>query len=279
MKTGITILCDNYIAASGLVGEHGFALMIERGEEKLLFDTGPGLSLPMNLDFLEKDLENLSAVSLSHGHYDHTGGLKWVVEQTGKVEVVAHPAVFEKHLKHNSPDSGGPPRYIGCPCSREELEALGATFRFVDQTTRIRPGLWFVTGIHRNPDRFPRDARLVRPQGDELVLDPIEDDSSILLETDEGPLLVLGCAHAGLLNILDHLRTEMGIDRLRGVLGGTHLMFYGPESLAVAIDELEKFSIPFIGVSHCTGIRAMIELSKHFGGRFVPASAGSVFEF
>ncbi len=279
MKTNITILCDNYIAASGLVGEHGFSLMIERDEEKVLFDTGPGLSLPMNLDFLGKDLEKLSAVFLSHGHYDHTGGIKWVVEQAGGVEVVVHPAVFEKHMKLNAPDSGEPPRSIGCPYSREELEALGASFRFVRQTSQIKPGLWFVTGIRRDPDRFPGDAKLVRPEGDELAIDPIEDDSSLLLETDEGPLLVLGCAHAGLLNILDYLRNEMGIDRLRGVLGGTHLMFYGPESLAAAIDELEKFSIPFIGVSHCTGIRAMIELSKHFEDRFVPASAGSVFEF
>jgi len=193
--------------------------------------------------------------------------------------VVAHPAVFSRHMVMDPGVPDKPPRYIGSPASREELERSGAIFRFMDHTVEAAPGVWFVTGIDRDPDKAPKDPRLVVPEGNGFVQDFIEDDASLLIETDGAPVLVLGCAHAGVLNILEYLRTKMGIDRLRAILGGTHLMFYGPKSLPGVMDELDRFSIDLVGVSHCTGFRAAIELSNHFGTRFAAASAGSIFDF
>jgi 7,8-dihydropterin-6-yl-methyl-4-(beta-D-ribofuranosyl)aminobenzene 5'-phosphate synthase len=279
MDIDITILCDNSISKSGFIGEHGFSLLIEREDEKYLFDTGPGISLPLNLKTLNKDLKSLNKVFLSHGHYDHTGGLKWVIQQVGKVEVMAHPGVFSVHMALNPQDTGEPSRYIGCRFTQDELEQSGATFSFIDHTREVRPGLWFVTGIKPDPEKLPNDARLVIPQGEGFVRDPLKDDASLLLETDGAPILVLGCAHAGVFNILDHIRENMGITKLRAILGGTHLMFFEPKDVHRAIDKFEEFSIDLVGVSHCTGFQAAVELSKHFGDRFRLASAGSSFIF
>ncbi|MFP4087222.1 MAG: hypothetical protein ACLFUL_10570 [Desulfobacteraceae bacterium] len=110
---------------------------------------------------------------MSHGHYDHTGGLLWATQQLDRIEVIAHPETPEK-----------PPPYIGCPFSRRELEQSGAIFHFVGQTEEIAPGLWFVTGIDRDPGKSPKDARLVLPTGDGLGPDPIEDDASLIVDTD-----------------------------------------------------------------------------------------------
>jgi 7,8-dihydropterin-6-yl-methyl-4-(beta-D-ribofuranosyl)aminobenzene 5'-phosphate synthase len=220
MELGITILCDNSISKSGFIGEHGFSLLIESEDEKYLFDTGPGMSLPLNLKGLNKDLKGLDKVFISHGHYDHTGGLKWVIQQLGKVEVVAHPDIFSMHMLLDSQDMGKPPRYIGCQFSQQELEHLGATFTFVDSTKEVSSGLWFVTGVDPDPENLSNDARLVIPQGEKFIRDPIKDDASLLLETDGAPILVLGCAHAGVFNILDHIRENMGIDKLQASLGG-----------------------------------------------------------
>ncbi len=279
METRVTILCDNSISRSGFVGEHGFSCIIERGDEKYLFDTGPGRSLPINLDVLDTDLDGLNRVFISHGHYDHTGGLLWVTQQAVHTEVVANPAVFCRHMTSDSQDRDKPPRYIGCPASQEELERAGATFTFIDHTEEVTPGIWFLTGIDRDPEKVPSDARLVLPEGNRFVPDPIEDDASLLIETDGSPVLILGCAHAGVLNILDHIRESMEISKLRAILGGTHLMFYGQEDLSRVIDEFERFSIELVGVSHCTGFQAAVELSRHYGDRFAAASAGRVFSF
>ena len=279
MEINITILCDNNISKSGFVGEHGFACLLERGEEKYLFDTGPGMSLPINLKKANKDLEGLNRVFLSHGHYDHTGGLLWVTEQLTRTEVVAHPEVFSVHMVMDSSTPEIPPRYIGCPVSQEELERHGAVFKFVDQTREVVPGIWFITSINRNPEKTPKDKRLVLPEGESFVMDPINDDASLLIETDDSPILLLGCAHAGVLNILDYVRKEMNIQKLRAILGGTHLMFYGPDVLSRAMDEFERLSVDLVGVSHCTGFEAAVKLSNRFGNRFAAASAGKVFKF
>lgn len=279
MGTIITVLCDNSISKPGFVGEHGFSLLLERGNEKVLFDTGPGMSLPLNLKTSNNDLGGLNGVFLSHGHYDHTGGLKWVIQQVGRVEVTAHTAVFSRHMVLDPENRIEPSRYVGCPHTQQELEDLGAMFNFIDHTEEISPGLWFVAGIDRNPQQLPKDTRLVLPQGGRFVPDPMEDDASFLIETGSGLVLILGCAHSGVLNILDHIKEKMGIGKLRAILGGTQLMFYGPEDIARVINKFEEFSVDLVAVSHCTGMQGVIELSKHFEERFMVASAGSVLDF
>jgi 7,8-dihydropterin-6-yl-methyl-4-(beta-D-ribofuranosyl)aminobenzene 5'-phosphate synthase len=175
--------------------------------------------------------------------------------------------------------AGKPLQYIGCPKTRERLEACGARFQFVDRTEEAAPGLWFVTGVHPDPAKIPKDDHLVVPDGDRFIPDPLRDDASLLLETDSDPVLVLGCAHLGVLNILDHIRETMGFTRLRAILGGTHIMFYGPEMIPEIIDKFEEFGVETVGVSHCTGLKAAVTLAHHFGERFAFASAGSSFQF
>ncbi len=288
-KTVITILAENSVGKSGLLGEHGFSALIERDDEKYLFDTSPGLSLPHNIKLLGKNLSGLNKIIISHGHYDHTGGLKWAVREAGGAEIIAHPDIFCRHSACISKieirnqrieiPKDEPVRYVGCPYTQEELEASGARFNFIDRTEKIAPGLWFIAGIERKPEYIPNDSRLVLPRKDYFVPDMINDDASLLLECeDASPVLMLGCAHSGILNVMEHVREKMGIRKLCAVIGGTHLMFSDSQNISLVIDRLEEFSVDKVGVSHCTGMKAAVELAKHFGERFVMASAGSVFD-
>jgi 7,8-dihydropterin-6-yl-methyl-4-(beta-D-ribofuranosyl)aminobenzene 5'-phosphate synthase len=279
METTLTILSDNCISGSGFIGEHGFSVLIEREGRRFLFDTGQGTAMPFNLKTLQKSLKGLHRVFISHGHYDHTGGMKWVLEEAGGVEIVAHPALFAKHMIKESDKSDESPRHIGCPFTRESLERLGASFHFVDRTTEIEPGIWFVTGLDRSETGRPNDARLVQPLGMAYVPDLMADDASLLIETDTSPVLILGCAHTGVLNITDHVKRRLGVRKIRALLGGTHLMFCGPEQISRFIQTMNEFSVEVVGASHCTGFRAAMELARHLGDRFSMAAAGSVFHF
>ncbi|MBI5593154.1 MAG: MBL fold metallo-hydrolase [Deltaproteobacteria bacterium] len=279
MKTDITILCDNYVGRPGFIGEHGFSALIESGDNRYLFDAGSGVGLSFNLKLLEKDLKGVSRIFLSHGHYDHTGGLKWALQEMGSVNVVAHPAVFSRHFVKNPLLFANEPRYIGSPASREELSALGAEFTWVDQTRQVEDGLWFVTGVPCKAGQSFQDPQLLLQDGEGFSPDPISDDASLLIETATDPVLLLGCAHAGVLNILDHLQDSLKIRKLRAILGGTHLMFFSPDRIAAVIRRFEDFGVEQVGVCHCTGMNAAVALGAHFKNRFATAATGSVFSF
>lgn len=275
----VTVLAENSVFSSGVIGEHGFSALIEREDKRILFDTGQGMCLPHNLEAMKKALPCLDAVALSHGHYDHTGGLKWVIQEVGEVEVLAHPALFSRHMARDSEDPQAAPYFVGCPFGKEELEALGARFKFVTETTRMGDGLWFIAGISRRSALEPRDPRLVAPGENGLVQDSVADDASLLVEDAGSSVLILGCAHAGVINILDHVRNEMGFGTLDAIVGGTHLLFSSEEMISRVIEALEAFSPNLVAVSHCTGWRATARLLGHFGDRFRVASAGTVFSF
>ncbi len=279
MKTDITILCDNYVGRPGFIGEHGFSALIESGDKRYLFDAGSGVGLSNNLKLLEKNLKGINRIFLSHGHYDHTGGLEWALQEMGPVNVVAHPQVFSRHYVKNPLLFANEPRYIGSPTPKDELSALGAQFTWVDQTRQVEGGIWFVTGVLCKPDQNIQDPQLLLQNGDVFFPDPISDDASLLIETATDPVLLLGCAHAGVLNILDHIEDTLKIRKLRAILGGTHMMFFSSEQIAPVIQRFEDFGLEQVGVCHCTGMKAVVAFGAHFKDRFTAAAAGSVFSF
>jgi 7,8-dihydropterin-6-yl-methyl-4-(beta-D-ribofuranosyl)aminobenzene 5'-phosphate synthase len=275
--TRLTILVDNNVpAGSNLVPEHGFAALIERGSERMLFDTGQGPALIENAAKLHKDLANLTCVLLSHGHYDHTGGLLHAVNMNPGIRVVAHPAVFSAHMKLDEGEKA--PRTIGIPHTRRELEDVGAVFEFIEDFREISQGLWF-SGYVPRYFKSPSSPGLVTVMNGQTVSDPMEDDASLVIETPPGPCVVLGCAHAGVRNILEHVRANLGIHRIHAVIGGTHL---GPSDKAetfAAIKALEDFNVQVVATAHCTGSGPTEVLRAYFGSRYCEASAGAEFVF
>jgi 7,8-dihydropterin-6-yl-methyl-4-(beta-D-ribofuranosyl)aminobenzene 5'-phosphate synthase len=163
--------------------------------------------------------------------------------------------------------------------SREELERLGADFRFVEHTTAVVQGIRFVTGLDPAPENRPNDSRLFLDINGELIPDRMPDDASLLLETESGPVLVFGCAHAGPVNILDHVKNDLGVNRLTAVLGGTHLMFYGSRALEEFVAKVRELGVSLVGVSHCTGLEPALRLARELGDAFTMAAVGRVFEF
>jgi 7,8-dihydropterin-6-yl-methyl-4-(beta-D-ribofuranosyl)aminobenzene 5'-phosphate synthase len=274
MPIQFTILTENCVAGSGLLGEHGLSVLIEIGNDAFLFDTGAGRALPHNLKSLHKNLTGIKKLFLSHGHYDHTGGLEWVLQHIGGVDVVAHPDLFCRHMVFDPRQSNPQPRYVGCPFAQEKLVQDGAIFQFVNQTREIAEGVWFVTEVERDDKWIPKDTRLMLDIQGQLVLDPIRDDSSLLITHKGASVLLLGCAHSGLLNILDHIEQKLDVRQLKAIIGGTHLMYTQSEGLQEVIDRIESFGTDIVATAHCTGFQAAVALAQHFKDRYVRAGAG-----
>lgn len=280
METTITILVDNTAGRRrGTVAEHGFAVWISRGADQTLFDTGAGKALAINAKRMEKDFWDIRRVILSHGHWDHTGGLKDVLDVRESTDVLAHPGIFEERFAIRKQNGTTKYHSVGIPFSREELEQAGARFFLKREYHKVSPGIWFSGEISRSPGWQSSDHTLVIKRDGDDIPDPFVDDISLLLETDSGPVVLLGCAHAGTDTILDDLSEKSGYTSFHAVIGGTHLIRSNDQQIDTIIAILEKYQVQKIAATHCTGFPAMAKMYYHFGDRFEVAHVGSIFRF
>ncbi|MGB9792503.1 MAG: MBL fold metallo-hydrolase [Thermacetogeniaceae bacterium] len=273
VKVKVTVLCENTVGmAAGLLGEWGLALLLEIGERKILFDTGEQGSVISNAAALGVDLGTVDLLVMSHGHYDHAGGMRAFLRRRGRLPVYLHPDFFLN--RYSSRPSR---RYIGVPYRPEELTSLGADFVFSREPLEILPGVWFSGEVPRLTSFEKGDDALFYSEEGRDVPDPVRDDASLYCLTPEGILVVTGCAHAGIVNIVEHARRVTGVDRVYGIIGGTHL---GPVSKAqqdATLGYLRGLDLKFLAANHCTGLPMIARMSLAFGDVFHFAPAGAAF--
>jgi 7,8-dihydropterin-6-yl-methyl-4-(beta-D-ribofuranosyl)aminobenzene 5'-phosphate synthase len=272
----ITTLSENGVAPRprGLLGEWGLSVLVEVKGLKVLLDAGQSISALNNGDIMGVDWPGISAIVLSHGHYDHTGGLRHVLPRfKKKVPVIAHPDVWApKHLHVFKEEV---PSYIGIPCQRTELESLGADFELTHDPAWLSDDVVTSGEIPMVTDFERIDSGMYVKDGEALVPDPLADDQALFIKTEAGLVVVLGCGHRGVINTLRHAQNVTGVETIHTVVGGTHLLRASEAQLERTITELMSLGVQRLGVSHCTGNAASVRLAQSFGGDFFFSSAGT----
>ena len=274
----ITIICENTVGRRIGLGEHGFSAFIETDKGNYLFDTGSGHSVIRNSLELNKDLRTIKKIFLSHGHYDHTGGLPEVLKLKGKVDIHAHPHVFLDRIHVVKENEKETKKFVGLPYKKKYLELLGANFILHKDFREVEKGVFLTGEVPRKTSFEKPDPVLLAEIDGKIDQDIFSDDQSLILDTEKGLILVLGCAHSGMINIINYVIDKMGKEKFYAVLGGTHLDFLTQEQLEESIKALKKMKIEKIGVCHCTGMRAAFRLHHEFGDRFFYGHVGSGVE-
>ena len=276
MKWRVSILCENSVGPlAGTLGEHGFSALLEpENGSPLLFDTGQGLTLFHNAARMKKDLSVVESLVLSHGHYDHTGGVLPFLDSYGPRSIYGHPSLFMPRYRVKDT---GESTSIGLSASRAELEAAGASFDLSTEFREIAPGV-FLTGEVPRTSAFETGDRGLWCDAAGLVSDVTVDDQSLVLVTERGIVLLLGCCHAGLINTLEHVALCLGRRDFYAVIGGTHLGFCDQRQLDKTSKALRTLGIKKIIAGHCTGFAAACRLSHDFPKEFHLAQVGYTLE-
>lgn len=269
-------LVENTAEKRRLLGEHGLAVWIETGSRRVLFDTGQGLALRPNAQELGIDLHQADAVVLSHGHNDHTGGLGGLFASARRTRVYAHPGIFRRRFVR---DADGSCRESGIrDADAEAVRKNAAQLVETLKPMEVMEGL-FATGPVPRLTEYEDTGGAFFLDRDCQQPDPIEDDQALFFESDAGIVVLLGCAHAGVINTLEHVRSLTGGKPIHAVAGGMHLKEASRERLERTYEEFRRMDISRLHPGHCTGIRAVAELWHLFPGRCGSLSVGTRMEF
>jgi 7,8-dihydropterin-6-yl-methyl-4-(beta-D-ribofuranosyl)aminobenzene 5'-phosphate synthase len=272
MGAQITVLTDNQVdRGDGLLAEHGLSLLVEAGGRKVLFDSGQTDVCMKNAARLGADLGGLSTVVLSHGHYDHGGGLPSLLRETGGVEVVAHPGAFASRYARRP---GHEDLHIGLRCNADALEQAGGSLRLKPKVQEIARDVVATGPIPRLTDFEVDDPHFILKIGGAVKPDRFEDDQALVVRTAEGLVVLLGCAHAGVINTLRHAMSLTDDKRIRAVVGGLHLASANLERMEHTIAALREMEVGQVVACHCTGFAARMRLHAAFGERFVNGAVG-----
>lgn len=264
----IITLIEDTSFSDGLLAEHGLSFFIEYGDKRILFDTGQSDMLVQNAETLDINLAEVDAIILSHGHYDHTGGLPAVLDIAHKATVYLHPAAIEP--KYNRKASGV--KSIGIPEPAKKA-IQGRQVVWTVTPAQIFPGM-YVTG------QVPRINNFEDVGGDFFIdennkkPDELLDDQSLFIETAKGLVVVLGCAHSGVVNTINYISNLTGQNKIYAVIGGMHLLKANQMRIANTIEAFKNYEIQKIIPLHCTGRKSTKELKSAFGDKCSLLSSG-----
>lgn len=271
----LTILSDNRAGKTPLPTEHGFSAFLECNGTRVLFDTGGSTLFADNARKLDIHWWEADAVVLSHGHYDHTGGVPHAISGNTRAKWYLHPDALLPRYRRREPD---PPKPIGMPNeSRISLEGIPDRILRTVRPTRMTPEIGVTGPVPRLDPRegtggdFFLDEACGKP-------DPLEDDQSLWIRVKGGVVALMGCTHAGVGNTLDYIATLCG-ERILAAVGGFHLQGSGALRLASAVEAFRRHGVRYIGPAHCTGDAAITVLSRNFPDAVKPCHVGAVYEW
>jgi 7,8-dihydropterin-6-yl-methyl-4-(beta-D-ribofuranosyl)aminobenzene 5'-phosphate synthase len=298
----VTILADNYtdlllLQSTEVVkrlrvpppqaplAEHGLSCLLKvyagSEEHAVLMDAGISATcLFHNAGLLKVDLSQIESVVLSHGHFDHFGGLLELLNRVTKgIPLVLHPDAFLQR-RLNAPVIGRP---VGMPALDEEaLKETGAMLHQTKGAFTLASDLVLVTGEVERVTDFERGFPWAEAKIDsDWVVDPFHDDQGVAVKVKGRGLVVIGgCSHAGIINTVKHAQKVARTDAVHAVLGGFHLS--GPvfePIIGPTIEEMKKIGPDYVVPMHCTGWRAINQFAKEMPGEFLLNSVGTTYVF
>lgn len=307
----VTVLAENTVYKRGFLGEHGLSMLLETDGKRYLFDTGQTDVFLRNAGKMKLDLEHLDGIILSHGHYDHCGGMKyWARKQIAgqgsaeEIPIYINRRAFDKKYSENP--KTGEMLFGGIHAEAEAWMKNNGNVKYTEQgCTAIAENVYllsqvpFVTSFESVPARFWKEIQIGDHAGIEtgssikssldtesqmdscpkadlpnLVADHMEDEQLLAIRERQGLCIFAGCAHPGIINCLSYVRSSFPGEHIHAIVAGMHLKSCSPSQLKKTIQALREFEIDSIVPLHCTGFLAIAAIKEALGEQCLLAEVG-----
>ncbi len=279
----ITVLVDdNSGFDSPYLGHHGLSLLLDitKGKisKKILLDTGQSHeALLYNAKLLDINLKDINMILLSHCHFDHTGGISGVLKEIDKeIPVIAHPAIFRQNFV-----LGPYLKNIGISSNNSEEVIIrnGGQLVLVKEPVTLMEGVITTGEVEKNSSFEEIGINSYNLEDGKLTYDEIIDDTSIIVNIkDKGLLIITGCGHSGIINIINHAKKITGINNVYGVAGGLHLLHSADTRIDKTLEVFKSENLKLIATGHCTGLKAQYKISNMFSDAFTMLNSGKTIE-
>jgi 7,8-dihydropterin-6-yl-methyl-4-(beta-D-ribofuranosyl)aminobenzene 5'-phosphate synthase len=268
----IKTLVENTSNSEALGSEHGLSLYIETKNHKLLFDTGASALFAENARKMQVDLSKVDLAVISHGHYDHGGGLKAFININSNAKIYLNKKAFGDYYS-NQPN--GENKYIGI----DKTLLPNDRFVFVEGQLVIDEELELFSDVKGNRLNPSGNKDLFVKNGESFKLDDFSHEQDLIIKENSNTVLVAGCAHNGIVNILEHFHTDKN-SQPSHVIGGFHLYNrsadqYENPSVIVEIGSYLLSTCAMFYTCHCTGVQAFERLKSIMGDNVNYLSTGS----
>lgn len=245
----ITALMDDQLTGrKDLLCEHGLSVHISYHGKRILFDCGSSEKTLYNAKKLGIDLRKLDAVVLSHSHFDHAGGFRYLAEQYPVRRVYTGPGFFAPKYARSENCF----KNLSAGFDSRFLEEKGIVHLPVEGSAEMIPGVHVISGFPRREPMETIPERFLRLTEAGLVPDDFLDEICLALETGEGLVLLVGCAHPGILNMVNHVRALLG-KPICAVFGGIHLAEADTRRVEYTVAALGRLGVALLGLNHCSG--------------------------
>ncbi len=279
----VQILSENRTNHPDCLAEHGLSIFIETVDKKILFDLGASDIYRSNAGKMKVDLKQVDAVVISHGHYDHTGGVPSFCEENQKANIYIHKDSFENTY--------------GMEGDKLEEESSGICWtdsqkKLIENRLVLTEGaIWLtddiaVSGTIPKIDGYsPTETFYIKNQDGSLTPDIMEHEQFLAIRVrddygqSKGIFIFSGCSHNGVIPCLQYAKSLFPNEKIFGFLAGMHLYHSNKEVRTHILKQVAAEEMEYVLPVHCTGIQAICDLKFLIGERCIPAGAGDCFEF
>ncbi|WP_290771321.1 MBL fold metallo-hydrolase [Anaerofustis sp.] len=270
----ITVLNENTVYKKRLLGEHGLSFIIEYKDKKLLMDTGQSDVFIKNAETLGVNLDDLDGIIISHGHYDHGGGLKYI----GSLKNIPSVFVNKKALisKYSTNYKNGKFYFNGI--DYDSVDCIKDNIVYTKDTDEIFKDMYLVSNIPCSDNSERVSSRFFLKDNNRFIPDFMKDEQVFVIDTKDGLALFAGCAHVGIMNIINYVKEIFSGKSIYLLFGGMHLINVDAGRIEQTTAFLKKENIRYIMPCHCTGYTAAVYMAKELKDNFVSVECGKILE-